>query len=47
MKILRWEERLVPVGPDEYELYVDVKIKPELPVEYVNITVEIGGDAGE
>lgn len=43
MKILRWDERLVPVGPDEYDLYVDAIILPELPVEYVNITVEIGG----
>ncbi|MGE7271370.1 hypothetical protein ACQKK5_07910 [Brevibacillus panacihumi] len=43
MRILRWDERLVPVGSDEYDLYINAVILPELPVECVNIAVEIGG----
>jgi hypothetical protein len=44
VKILRWEERLVPVGPDEYELRIEAEVIPDIAPEFVNISVEIGGD---
>jgi hypothetical protein len=44
VKILRWEERLVPVGPDEYELRIEAEVIPDITLDYVNISVEIGGN---
>lgn len=39
MKILRWEERLVPVGTDEYELRIEAEVIPDITLDYVNIMV--------